>query len=147
VEAATERDGRGVRKFCENLAVHLNSSFGFCKEISHPDFDPVYMAAMFLDPYFSQMLSVNKEEEAMDYLKAEVRQKDVEQRASAATAGTSTSTADNNASDSPTPSTSSATGSGGTPDHEDGPSLPKQVHLFKFLKVCCPSVSEPFLRI
>jgi hypothetical protein len=43
IEAGVERDGRGVKKFCQTLAGHVEKYFAFSVKMSHSDFDPIYM--------------------------------------------------------------------------------------------------------
>jgi len=167
VHLGAELDGRGVRKFCSTLAGHVEDYFGFCLKMAHTDFDPVYMGAMFLDPFFSQMLSGTEEEEALDYLKNEVFRKDVQHRASSAARGGSTSSsagsntaassapstsassetstsASSSASSAPCTSSSAKINSCGTTGQKEavGPSLPKRLRLFKFVRIEKDSSSD-----
>jgi hypothetical protein len=122
MEAAGERDGRGVKKFCKALAGHLEQYFSYCIKPKHPEFDAVYISAMFLDPYLSQMLSEQEEELALDFLKTRAYLSDKKEDHS----GSSGS------------AIFSACGTGtaeGGEVQEDGPSLPKRLHLFKFVKI------------
>lgn len=150
IGAAAERDGRGVKKFCQTLAGNVEHYFAFCSKAIHTDFDPVYVAAMYLDPYFSQMLSGEEVEEAVDYLKNRVYQADLRRPTSgntASSAGTATSASAGTASSASSASAGTSTSASGTStsasrtskprDQEDdgGPSLPKRLHLFTFVKM------------
>jgi len=143
-----------VKRFCQTLAVHVEQYFTFCNNPSHADFDPVYIAAMFLDPYLSQMLSELEEEEALDYLKTQVYLKDLRSPGTSASSaetgfsdpagtsasdsmGTSTSASAGISTSASTGTSSSASGTSRSTDQQDdaSPSLPKRLHLFKFVKM------------
>jgi hypothetical protein len=179
IGAAAERDGRGVKKFCQTLAEHVEKYFSFCIKPTHADFDPVYIAAVFLDPFLSQMLQEDDEADALDFLKSEVFKQHLKcARASgSSSAGTSSSfsagnsssvsagtssvvagttasaaaataypsasleTASTATSATSGPGTNSAAkaskraGTGADLEAEVGPTLPKRLELFKFLRM------------
>lgn len=83
-------------------------------------------------PYFSQMLSPTGEEEALDYLKNRVFLKD----SRSLTPETSSSAGSN--------TSSSGTSSSTVQEEDGGPSIPKRLHLFKFVKM--PAQSGTFDR-
>jgi hypothetical protein len=76
---------------------------------------------MFLDPYLSQMLTDQEEMLALDFLKAKASLSDAGSRGSS----------------SATSSTTAASEPLRTEDEgqEDGPSIPKRLQLFKFVKL------------
>jgi hypothetical protein len=128
--------------------------------MNHADFDPVYMAAMFLDPFLSQLLTPEEESEAVDHLKDRVYLADLRNTPSSsgtsASAGTSTSvsagcstssSAGSSTAAEPGTSTSASAGTmnpatagasisaSDQQEQECGPTLPKRLQLFKFVKM------------
>jgi hypothetical protein len=119
--AAGEWDGRGIKKFCQTLSGHVEKYFTFCLRPEHPDFDPVYVSAMFLDPHFSQLLTGREEELALNFLKTKSSLCDVDSSSSGsstisgpAASGSSSSGASNSSSSGVSNSSSSGASNSGS---------------------------------
>jgi hypothetical protein len=76
---------------CQMLSCHVEKYFTICLRPEHLDFNPVYVSAMFLDPYFSQLLTGRKEELALDFLKTKSSHGDVDSSGSSTISGHATS--------------------------------------------------------
>jgi hypothetical protein len=99
----------------------MEKYFSFCLKPQHPEFDPLYISAMFLDPYFSQMLTEQEEELAVNFLKTRASLSDDGSSGTSSTISSRTTAAE------PVPTDNES--------QEGGPSPPKRLGLFKFVKL------------